>query len=304
MNKKILFFGLVAIIFAIGGCKSKVENEETANTTELAAATEEISIENASDSVVNVELPDSTELTNDTENEPYEKKIADTVIGGVKFKRYYFDIRTDDIADNTLLIVPTSGNADANKKIIKTLLDDFSLDADSLQQQLEEIFDTYASGEYAEYGDEYHESESIVYPINVTGKKYVSYLLHSSLFWPGEQNHPQWADVYYMFDLDSGEQIYQNDIFDNSQESRQAVGNKLHEELVKFAGNEEDIFVEAGSELLNGNFVFDDKGLTYFYQPYEVGPYMLGEPEVFIPKEWIKPYLKTDGVLYEYWFRK
>ena len=137
----------------------------------------------------------------------------------------------------------------------------------------------------------------------VVEKKYVSYMLHSSLFWPSEQNHPQWADVYFMFDLNTGEIILQDDIFDASAENRQAVGVKIHDELVKFAGNEEDIFAEAGAELLNASFVFDDKGMTFFYQPYEVGPYMLGEPEVHLSKEWLEPYLKKDGILYDYWFK-
>ena len=302
MNKKIIY-GFFAVAFAVVGCKSGENNAETTDAEQTVAVKNDSAIV-ASDTIASVELADTTKLTDNTDKKPYEKVIVDTVIDGVKFKRYYFDIQTKELADETMLTVPVDGNADANKKIIKTLVDDFSLDADSLQQQLESQFDAYASGNYAEEGDDYHESELVVYPVNVVGKKYVSYILHSSLFWPGEQNHPQWGDVYFVFDLNTGETISQDDILDASQESRQAVGVKIHEELVNYAGNEEDIFAEAGSGLLNGNFVFDDKGLTFFYTPYEVGPYMLGEPEVFLSKEWLEPYLKKDGILYEYWFNK
>ena len=296
MNKRIIY-GFLVVAFAVIGCKS----EESADVAQTDVVKNDSAIV-VSDSLASVELADTTQLADNADKKPYEKVIVDTVIDGVKFKRYYFDIHTKDLSDETMLIVPVDGNVDANKKIIKTLVDDFSFDADSLQQQLESQFDAYASGDYAEDGDDYHESELIIYPVNVVGKKYVSYILHYSLFWPSEQNHPQWADVYYMFDLNSGEPIRQDDIFDDSQESRQAIGYKLHEELVKLAGSEEDIFAEAGSELLNGSFAFDDKGLTYYYQPYEVGPYMLGEPEAFLPKDWLMPYLKKDGKLYEYWF--
>ncbi|MBQ1695338.1 MAG: DUF3298 domain-containing protein [Bacteroidales bacterium] len=301
MNKKIIY-GFLAVVFAVAGCKSGENNAETTDAVQTVAVKNDSAIV-ASDTIASVELADTTKLTDNTDKKSYEKVIVDTLIDGVKFKRYYFDIRTDELADETMLVLPVDGNAAANKKIIDRLLDDYSFDSDSIQQQLEAQFDAYASGNFAEEGDDYHESELLVYPLAVVDKKYVSYMLHSSLFWPSEQNHPQWADVYFMFDLNTGEMILQDDIFDASAENRQAVGVKIHDELVKFAGNEEDIFAEAGAELLNASFVFDDKGMTFFYQPYEVGPYMLGEPEVHLSKEWLEPYLKKDGVLYDYWFK-
>lgn len=302
MNKKIIY-GFLAVVFAVAGCKSGENNAETTDAVQTVAVKNDSAIV-ASDTIASVELADTTKLTDNADKKSYEKVIIDTLIDGVKFKRYYFDIRTDELADETMLVLPVDGNAAANKKIIDRLLDDYSFDADSIQPQLEAQFDAYASGNFAEEGDDYHESELLVYPLAVVEKKYVSYMLHSSLFWPSEQNHPQWADVYFMFDLNTGEIILQDDIFDASAENRQAVGVKIHDELVKFAGNEEDIFAEAGAELLNASFVFDDKGMTFFYQPYEVGPYMLGEPEVHLSKEWLEPYLKVDGLLYRYWFEK
>lgn len=302
MNNKIIF-GFLAVVFAVVGCKSGENNAETTDAVQTVAVKNDSAIV-ASDTIASVEQADTTKLTDNADKKSYEKVIIDTLIDGVKFKRYYFDIRTDELAEETMLVLPVDGNAAANKKIIDRLLDDYSFDSDSIQQQLEAQFDAYASGNFAEEGDDYHESELLVYPLAVVEKKYVSYMLHSSLFWPSEQNHPQWADVYFMFDLNTGEIILQDDIFDASAENRQAVGVKIHDELVKFAGNEEDIFAEAGAELLNASFVFDDKGMTFFYQPYEVGPYMLGEPEVHLSKEWLEPYLKVDGLLYRYWFEK
>ncbi len=299
--KKNVFFGFLFVVFAVVSCKSGTNNEDQ---TGKVVPIEKDSTELVTDSVELVEQTAPIELNDSINKEKYTKEIADTLIGGVKFKRYYFSISTKDLSDETLLILPVSGNDEANKKIVKCLIDDYSIDADSVQSQLEGRFNAYADDNYAEEGDEYHESELTAYPLNVLDGKYVAYILHSSLFWPGEQNHPQWGDVYFVFDMNTGETISQDDILDATQESRQTVGVKIHEELVNYAGNEEDIFAEAGSGLLNGNFVFDDKGLTFFYTPYEVGPYMLGEPEVFMSKEWLEPYLKKDGILYEYWFNK
>ena len=56
--------------------------------------------------------------------------------------------------------------------------------------------------------------------------------------------------------------------------------------------------------MLNDNFYFTDKELIYAYTPYEVAAYLYGEPELSISKKWLKPYLKKDGPLYQYWFGK
>ena len=232
MNKKIIY-GFLLVAFAVVGCKSG-ENKDGVVVPEQSVSVAKDSVVAVEKTEASVEMVDSTKLTDNADKKSYEKVIVDTLIDGVKFKRYYFDIRTDELADETMLVLPVDGNAAANKKIIDRLLDDYSFDSDSIQQQLEAQFDAYASGNFAEEGDDYHESELLVYPLAVVEKKYVSYMLHSSLFWPSEQNHPQWADVYFMFDLNTGEMILQDDIFDASAENRQAVGVKIHDELVKF----------------------------------------------------------------------
>ncbi len=43
----------------------------------------------------------------------------------------------------------------------------------------------------------------------------------------------------------------------------------------------------------NNNFYFDDWGLTFVYNQYEIGPYVLGIIELFIPWNELKPYLKS-----------
>lgn len=44
----------------------------------------------------------------------------------------------------------------------------------------------------------------------------------------------------------------------------------------------------------NTNFSFNDWGLTFTYNQYEIGPYVLGIMEVFIPWEELAPYLRSD----------
>ena len=57
-----------------------------------------------------------------------------------------------------------------------------------------------------------------------------------------------------------------------------------------------------GINFINGNFSIGADSLYYQYSPYEIGPYAMGMPRVALHKEAVKPFLKKDGVLYEYWF--
>ncbi|MBQ2574672.1 MAG: hypothetical protein II575_10655, partial [Bacteroidales bacterium] len=162
MNKKIIY-GFLLVAFAVVGCKSG-ENKEVTVEPEQSVSVAKDSVVTVEKTEASVELVDSTKLTDNADKKSYEKVIIDTLIDGIKFKRYYFDIRTDELAEETMLVLPMDGNAVANRKIIDRLLDDYSFDADSIQPQLEAQFDAYASGNFAEEGDDYHESELLVYP--------------------------------------------------------------------------------------------------------------------------------------------
>lgn len=45
----------------------------------------------------------------------------------------------------------------------------------------------------------------------------------------------------------------------------------------------------------NGNFLVSEKGVTYIYGPYEIGPYYLGGIEVTVPWEEAEPLLARPG---------
>ena len=44
----------------------------------------------------------------------------------------------------------------------------------------------------------------------------------------------------------------------------------------------------------NNNFILTNKGVTFSYTPYEIGPYALGQVSLFVPYERIKEVLKED----------
>lgn len=49
------------------------------------------------------------------------------------------------------------------------------------------------------------------------------------------------------------------------------------------------------------NFVVDDKGITVIFNPYQAGPYAVGEQRVTIPKSEISSYVNTGGPLSFWW---
>jgi len=45
----------------------------------------------------------------------------------------------------------------------------------------------------------------------------------------------------------------------------------------------------------NGNFTIDDKGITYYFNEYEIAAYFVGTTEVFIPYEELKSFITEDS---------
>jgi hypothetical protein len=51
-----------------------------------------------------------------------------------------------------------------------------------------------------------------------------------------------------------------------------------------------------GSEIFpNGNFTLDEKGITYYFNEYEIAAYFVGITKVFIPYEELKIYISNDS---------
>jgi hypothetical protein len=48
------------------------------------------------------------------------------------------------------------------------------------------------------------------------------------------------------------------------------------------------------------NFVADDKGMTFIYNPYTLGAYVLGVVEIFIPYSDLVPNMNAEGALFRW----
>lgn len=255
----------------------------------------------------------AVEIPVDVSEDGHVEKIYDTVINGVKFRNFYFKCEGEGevISDETDYCLPIEGNAEALEKIWKSLVVPY--DSEVLQKELEKECEAIMTApklvkEDMDYDVDMQGSfNHYVYPVFVDGGL-VSYAFLEEWFYVS-MPHPQSTFITEIYSLETGEKISQDDILDDSQSSRQAIANEIYRLLVEYADGDESYFMEGRHDenkmsLLNDKLGFDENSLIYNYERYEVFPYAMGTPSIELPKEWIKPYLKKDGVLYQYWFGK
>lgn len=250
----------------------------------------------------------------ESSSEPPRKNgvtVSDTLIKGIPFQCYQYHFESPDRDLNYSVVLPVPENAIAIEKIWRTLLgEDYT---GNYEQQLREEYaadSVEATLKVPEEGEEPkspYENEdyvSVIFEIhpNLIATDLIGFTSYVSEYFGGA-SHPSWAIFYYVFNFSTGEQISQDDILDASDEKRQIVARKLYT-LLKEYTEEADDGEQDVLYMLNNNFYFTDKELVYAYTPYEVAAYMYGEPELSLPKKWLKPYLNPDGPLYQYWFGK
>jgi len=294
MKKSLIFivFACMMVTFACGRSNaSKSEVPSDNNKADVIASVEEL---------------------------PYMKEVTDTTVNGVKFRKYYYEItdsgnlfdeydgtsQTVEFTSTICFVLPAGDDA-ATEKIRQDLLKKFDYNSKDLEQKLDK--------EYARdpkvYDDpeDMQESELEIMPISIVGD-YVSFCTKSYFVFVEQQAHGWTTFESSIYNMKTGEKISQDDILDASETNRMAVANKLRSLLVEYLKSldvdESDINVYDVKYLVNGNLYLSDGGLVYCYDPSEIVPYMIPAPELELSKEWLKPYLKVDGPLYQYWFGK
>lgn len=111
--------------------------------------------------------------------------------------------------------------------------------------------------------------------------------------------HPQYLIRFENFNLRTGENIELDDLLKTGYESElNLVASKLFFE----ENGPEGWHFENDSFELNANFSLRSDGLLFLFNPYEVGPYSAGAPEVLIPYASVRHLLKP-GVVPEEWTR-
>ncbi|GHT78864.1 hypothetical protein AGMMS50262_21950 [Bacteroidia bacterium] len=106
-----------------------------------------------------------------------------------------------------------------------------------------------------------------------------------------------------ILDLRTGKKIKYEDVFyENTQDS---ISNLLYSNLLKARKYQsEDEMTADGFDFdtipPTDNFVADDEGLTFIYDPYELGAYVLGIVEISVPYSDLVYYMKPECTLFRW----
>jgi len=106
-----------------------------------------------------------------------------------------------------------------------------------------------------------------------------------------------------VLDINTGKEIKYEDIFyENTEEAISALLLSALMEERKYTSLQ--ALMDAGFDFdilhPSSNFVADDKGITFIYNPYELGAYVLGVIEIVVPYSDLDIYMKPDCTLFRW----
>ncbi|MFO7446545.1 MAG: DUF3298 domain-containing protein [Ignavibacteriaceae bacterium] len=113
--------------------------------------------------------------------------------------------------------------------------------------------------------------------------------------------HPNTFIEFLNFDLNSGKLLQLDDIFKHGyNEILNKTGELKFREYFQLEADEPldsaGFWFENGFQL-NENFTLTKAGILFLFNAYEIGPYVLGAPEVYIPFSEIKELIKEDSIV-------
>ncbi len=115
--------------------------------------------------------------------------------------------------------------------------------------------------------------------------------------------HPQYAATFTSFNAATGARIRLDDVLvaayrppltriaENEFRTRQGIKPGMTLRDAGYIFFKDDIFA------LNDNFWFGPKGVTFFYNTYEIAPYAMGTTELLLPYRLIGSLIRPDGLL-------
>jgi Protein of unknown function (DUF3298) len=191
------------------------------------------------------------------------------------------------------LILPiiTLQNKSAEKAINESILNSFLGSNNGRRNSIEE----HLGDVYSDDGNYYME-RSEFFSVSGNDKNILCLRLNNSEYYEGAA-HGMYGVSMLTFDLNNGKKISMKDLFlPNTENALNQLGEKLFYET----NGKEDWFFAPGEFKLTDNFGLRSDGITFIYNPYEIGPYSAGAPEVFIPYTKLSAYINPNGILPRY----
>lgn len=106
--------------------------------------------------------------------------------------------------------------------------------------------------------------------------------------------HPDYGIYYTNFDLRTGNVIQLEEILNPGFDKEL---NRIAEVSFIEENGSEGWDFEPGNFTLNRNFAIQPGGLLFTFNPYEIGPYVVGSPSVFVSYKSLFNLIKPDGLL-------
>jgi hypothetical protein len=133
--------------------------------------------------------------------------------------------------------------------------------------------------------------------ITYNGNNLVSFLVENEIFEGGA--HGAHSVFGYVIDLNTGEYITEDTFAgtDYKKNLSEVIVKKIAEanKVTDPKQLEDKGYNNIGDIVPNGNFTIDEKGITYYFNEYEIAAYFIGITKVFIPYEELKIFITDDN---------
>ena len=133
--------------------------------------------------------------------------------------------------------------------------------------------------------------------IRYNRNNFISFVVKSIIYEGGA--HGSNSIYGYVIDLNTGKILTEEDFAGKNYKKNLAslIAQKIAASKdLKDASQLENIgFFSIENIVPNENFILDDKGITYYFNEYEIAAYFVGTTEVFIPYEELKAYITNDN---------
>lgn len=266
-------FLTVAMVLFISSCQPAKENKEE------VIQTKQYAIEVADCLMPGVD--DSLRLTVDIDFLESTSAIPDTVLTKIQQRLIAKSFGEPYMQYNDMNMII--------EKFHEDVLREYRLDYVPLYEQMKE-----EEGEDVSVNLN-NEHMLMVYPMTLQGNV-LCYVVERYLYLGGA--HGINNRLLLNFDITTGQTLTEQDLFTDD------FFSKIHDLLVlNLVRQRDDMSLiedvqnsdyEVDAIKPNGNFYFASDGLIYIYNPYEIGPYYLGETNILVPTEEIKPFLKEE----------
>jgi hypothetical protein len=169
---------------------------------------------------------------------------------------------------------------------------------DYINRYKEYINDTTIAPEYKQSWESAYKTSVLFNSNNILATENTEFLFEGGA-------HPLTYYIYANYNLSSGRKVILDDLFKpNYRATLDKIGERKFKEARKIKLNESlktnGYLLEKDEFHLNTNFSISKLGLIFRFNEYEIGPYVLGAPEVFIPYSDLRYLIKPDGLLAQF----